>query len=752
MDKKISIIIPCYNVEAYLDRCFESLKQQTLGFEKMELIFVNDASTDGTLNKLTALEEQYPDNIIIINFPENRRQGAARNAALEYASAPYIGYVDSDDFVDITMFEKMVAAIEKHGCDFVECRWDLARDEKHKTSVKKLGKPGYLDLTKPSVRSEFIGTQIGLTALWNKVFKKSFLVDNDIFCPEQIRYEDIFFCYLAFLYANSYYRIDEALYHYFVNPEGTVQRKNQEYQFDKMDIALGFLETCRERGLAKQYKDDVEWLFLEKYYVYMLWEVFQEFPERSYSCYLLMQETVQELVPDYKNNPYRTWESNAFDNLMLNLLDHALDEKTFLELRDEMLAKWGNKSTADDSSATKSPAQQEQTTKPLHILFCKWTSICETGIDNGLKQLGHHIDYMTRLFESVDYDKGYLNELVETLKKKRYDCVFTVNFIPIVSRVCNVMKIPYICWTVDNPCFQLYSETIQNPWNRIFMFDRSQYDKFHALNPDCIFHMPLACDFEAWNSIKLTKQDHEKYDCNISFIGSTYAEKCRYNQLENVPEYIDGYVNGIIQAQLNVYGYNFIEDALTDDFCRQFKEWADWYPLGPDYTEDIRAIIADTYIGYKCTEQERILTLRNISDHFDMDLYTLSDVSMIPNIHNRGGADSDTMMPKIFKCSKINLNMTNRPIRTGLPLRIFDIMGAGGFLLTNYQAELPENFEIGKDLAAYESQEDLLNQIAYYLEHEEERMEIARNGQEKVRNLHSYTVKLEQILKTGLGL
>lgn len=341
MEKKISIIIPCYNVETYLDRCFNSLKKQTLGFEKIELIFVNDASTDNTFDRLAALESQYPDNIIVINFSENRRQGTARNTALEYATAPYIGYVDSDDWVDITMFEKMVTAIEKYDCDFVECRWDLASSEKHRSPVKKLGKPGYLDLSIPSTKSEFIGTQIGLTALWNKVFKKTFLVDNDIFCPEQIRYEDIFFCYLAFLYAQSYYRIDEALYHYFVNPKGTVQRRSQEYQFDKMDIALGFLQTCKDRGLMERYKNEIEWMFLEKYYVYMLWEIFHEFPERSYACYLQMQKTILELVPDYKTNPYRKWESNAFDHVMLNLLDYPLNENAFLELKDEMLKKMG---------------------------------------------------------------------------------------------------------------------------------------------------------------------------------------------------------------------------------------------------------------------------------------------------------------------------------------------------------------------------------------------------------------------------
>jgi spore maturation protein CgeB len=282
------------------------------------------------------------------------------------------------------------------------------------------------------------------------------------------------------------------------------------------------------------------------------------------------------------------------------------------------------------------------------------------------------------------------------------------------------------------------------------MFDRSQYEKFHPLNPECIFYMPLACDYEAWNSLTLTDQDHKDYDCNVSFIGSTYEEKCKYNQLEGLSDYVQGYVNGIINAQLNVYGYNFIEDSLTDEFCKEFKKCAAWYPLGEDYTEDTKAIIADTYIGYKCTEQERILTLKNISEHFALDLYTLSDTCHFPKANCRGGADSVTMMPKIFKCSKINLNMTNRPIKTGLPLRIFDIMGAGGFLLSNYQSEIPEIFEIGKDLAVYESQEDLLQKIDYYLSHDEERIAIAKNGQEKVRAFHSYKEKLQKILELSL--
>ena len=338
-EKKISVIIPCYNVEKYIDRCFESLKNQTLGLENMELIFVNDASADNTLSKLTEYEQQYPNDIIVINFEENQRQGTARNVALQYASAPYIGYVDSDDWVDITMFEKMVAVMEQYDCDFVECGWNYARDEHHCKPTKSWGNNGYMDLTIPEVRSEFIRSKVALVMLWDKVFKKEFLVENDIYCPEKILNEDIFFAYLVFVYAKSCYYMEDVLYHYFVNEGGTVRQKKAEYQFDKMTVAFGFLQTCVERGLLEENKEAIEWMFLEKYYVYMLWEVFEQFPERSYETYNEMKKVIMQWVPDYTTNSYRKMEGNEFDDVMLKLLDYDMDEKEFEGIRRHMLEK-----------------------------------------------------------------------------------------------------------------------------------------------------------------------------------------------------------------------------------------------------------------------------------------------------------------------------------------------------------------------------------------------------------------------------
>ena len=103
-------------------------------------------------------------------------------------------------------------------------------------------------------------------------------------------------------------------------------------------------------------------------------------------------------------------------------------------------------------------------------------------------------------------------------------------------------------------------------------------------------------------------------------------------------------------------------------------------------------------------------------------------------------------MPKIFHLSKINLNFTSKPIRSGLPLRIWDIMGAGGFVLTNFQTEIPEYFEIGKEIETFSSQEELIDKISFYLEHDEERKKIAINGYKRAKREYSLDIRIKQMM------
>lgn len=385
----------------------------------------------------------------------------------------------------------------------------------------------------------------------------------------------------------------------------------------------------------------------------------------------------------------------------------------------------------------------------MKVYIYRYGSICEPDVIHALKSLGLQVDEETaeihnKSMQPSECVKKFSNKILSG----QYSFVFTINFFPWLSDVCQIGNITYISLIVDSPVLELYSNSISNKCNRVFLFDRMLYNEFEPYNPGHIFHIPLATNVSRTDEViaKASPEALKKYSSDISFIGSTYQEKCPFNRAK-LPEYEAGYAEGIIEAQLKVYGYNFIEDVLTPEFVETFiKNTPGCYRFPEGYRANDRALVAQLYVSVKAAEQERLRALKMLSDNFSVDIYTGSDTSTMPNINNRGFARSLDEMPLIFNQSKINLNITAKSIRSGLSLRIFDVLGCGGFLITNYQAELPEFFEIGKDLVAYDSMDSLKELCAYYLAHDDERREIARNGYEKVKKLHTYQVRLLQMI------
>lgn len=386
----------------------------------------------------------------------------------------------------------------------------------------------------------------------------------------------------------------------------------------------------------------------------------------------------------------------------------------------------------------------------MNILFYRYNSICEPDIIAVMKRLGHTVTEITEEMRNKELGaRGQMNLVSAALKKQESQIVFSINFFPVVSEVCNIFHIPYVCWIVDSPVMELYSHSVRNGWNRIFLFDYALYEEFRSENPKGIFYLPLGADYARLDPLleHITKEDREKYSAEVSFIGSLYTEKCPYNRLKE-ESWVKGYLDGVIEAQLKVYGYNFLEECITDEILQQFKEKVPFYQFPEKANHNDRAAMAHLYLGNKVTEQERLRLLKRVSEEFPLDLYTASDFSPLPKANYRGLARSTTEMPKIFHLSKINLNFTSKPIRTGIPLRLWDILGAGGFALTNYQSEIPEYFEVGKDLDIYASEQELVEKIKYYLEHEEEREEIARNGYQKAKENYSLELRVKQILQS----
>ena len=390
----------------------------------------------------------------------------------------------------------------------------------------------------------------------------------------------------------------------------------------------------------------------------------------------------------------------------------------------------------------------------MKILFYRYGSICEPDVIEAFEELGHSVTQITNEITDKNLKFGDSVRIVsQSLFSHPQDIVFTINFFPHISDVCNIFKIPYICWIVDSPVMELFTKSIQNPCNRVFLFDLEQYREIEPLNPGHIFHYPLAVNIKGKQQViqnaSLSKRQH--FTSDISFVGSLYTEKSPYDKLTNAPEYLSGYLNGIMDAQLKIYGYYFIEDVLNDKIVDEFKKHLPGFYQSPfeNFLTD-KITVSQLYIGNKISALERVRTMKILSEHFSLDLYTGSDTSKLPNIHNRGLVKTLTEMPIVFHESKINLNITSKSIRSGIPLRVFDILGCEGFLLSNYQNELETFFEPGVDFDYYGSMDELLEKTDYYLHHEKERKEIAHNGYEKVMYNYNYPERLNKLLKIAL--
>lgn len=349
----------------------------------------------------------------------------------------------------------------------------------------------------------------------------------------------------------------------------------------------------------------------------------------------------------------------------------------------------------------------------------------------------------------VRNDTVFEEEFLEVLKDNSPDFVFSFNFLPVVSKVCKVESIKYVSWVYDNPEIFLYSYQVINPCNIVLMFDSKQYEIFRNGGIKTVEYLPLAASTRRLDALVPDREMTEKFSADVSFVGSLYTERKQYYE-EIAPKlspYTKGYLDGLIKAQLQVYGANFIEECLTPEITEEIQKVSGLNTY-PDSAETLEYLFANFIINREATIIERKELLTMIGEHFPVKLYTYNqNNSFSPKgVQNLGPADYFEEMPYIFKLSKINLNITLRSIQHAIPLRVYDILGAGGFLLSNYQVDMARHFIPDEDFVYYEDRKDLIRKIDYYLKHDDERKAIADNAHRKITEEHTFDVRVGQIL------
>ncbi len=383
----------------------------------------------------------------------------------------------------------------------------------------------------------------------------------------------------------------------------------------------------------------------------------------------------------------------------------------------------------------------------MNILVFEHKNFGIEDFRDSCKHLGYSVKVISTELVQERFCEAFDRLFEQEISAADYDFVFTFNYSVVISQNCNRRGIKYVSWIYDSPLVSLYSYTITNPCNYIFLFDSAQYLELKNGGINTVYYMPLAVNVRRLDSMKPTPHIHEVFDSGISFVGSMYNEKHNlFERLTDLSPYTSGYLDAIMQAQLKVYGVNFIEELLTSNILADLQKSVPYKP-NKDGIETPAYIYANYFIARRMAQMERHDLLEAVSEKHVVKLYTHNPTPELPNVRNMGAIDFYDNMPYVFKCSKINLNISLRSIKNGIPLRCMDILGAGGFLLSNFQADFLEHFIPGEDFVYFESKEDLLQKCDYYLKHEDKRKEIAQNGYEKAKQFHNYETRLEEMLE-----
>lgn len=392
----------------------------------------------------------------------------------------------------------------------------------------------------------------------------------------------------------------------------------------------------------------------------------------------------------------------------------------------------------------------------MKILFIEWASFGNEDMKEAFRAEGHSLVCFPFSNRDGRADTQIETELSGVLRKETPDAVFSFNYFPVISQACKKEAVPYLSWIYDSPYVMLYSYTAINPCNVIYVFDKELYMEFHNAGIHTVHYLPMAANTARLDAMCPAGTDCQTADTisgqprfpmpyDISFVGSLYTEQHNfYDRMTNLPEYAKGYLEALMEAQMKVQGYNFIQESLSPIMDDLYKA----LPMdpNPDGVESREYLYAQYMINRKITGLERTRLLTAVAKHHTLDLFTHDTNITMANLRNHGTVDYYHQMPLVFKQSRINLNISLRSIKSGIPLRAFDIMGSGGFLLSNFQADFLDDFVPGEDFVYYESEEDLLRKIDYYLHHEEERACIARNGHDKVAAGHTFRHRVWEML------
>lgn len=324
--KKISVVVPCFNVSECLGRCMDHLIGQTIGIENIEIILVNDASTDGgaTWEEIVQYESRYPDSIIAISLEENLRQGGARNVGISYASGEYLIFCDADDWLRLEALELLYGVARENDADVVEFRYKKVSEYTGQQLPLERGNEDYElnGISDEQRRILILGSEseFGLGCM-TKMYRMSLIKEKEIRFAECLICEEPSFVMPVRLYETKHIYLDMVLYYYFQMPGSTMHSSWDNRKLDNAKVWIILYEDLMKRGFLERYPAELEYMFWS-------WGVGLTIRMLLYRKYVVQEEELtflKEMIlkycPNIRLNPYLSKFGAQWNGILMGILD-----------------------------------------------------------------------------------------------------------------------------------------------------------------------------------------------------------------------------------------------------------------------------------------------------------------------------------------------------------------------------------------------------------------------------------------------
>ncbi len=335
---KLSIIVPVYNMAAdnKLRFCLDSLVHQTIA--DYEIIAVDDASTDESLEILREYESNYPWKFKVVQSYENLKQGGARNKGLDIARGTWVGFVDSDDWVAPDMYEKLIKKAEKTGADVVGCDYCMA--DTHTMTVGKLMPNNTIDQTVMLGHEQYKKLVMNPGSMVIKIYQKAVIDTYKLRFPERTFYEDNCASPIWMLHFTHFEKVEEPLYYYYQHDLSTVHAISQEKCEARLLMGKKLIEEARRCGIYKPYRQEFEFAFSKLYYMNTLFTYMLGVRKPKLKFLKSLAEGIKQEFPDFQDNIYY---QNAFDEEQKRLAAMHLESPFKFKIYFQLLTFYRNR-------------------------------------------------------------------------------------------------------------------------------------------------------------------------------------------------------------------------------------------------------------------------------------------------------------------------------------------------------------------------------------------------------------------------